>query len=79
MALALLAAGRLKEGWNYYEFRWLMDTLFPRRANFEKPVWSGQDLQDKTIILRAEQGIGDVIQFIRYAPMVKALGATVCC
>jgi len=76
-SMALLAAGRLAEGWNHYEFRWFQDPLLPLRANFEQPVWSGQDLDGKTILIRAEQGIGDVIQFIRYAPRLKALGAYV--
>ena len=76
-SMALLAAGRLAEGWNHYEFRWLQNLLSPLRANFEQPVWSGQDLAGKTILVRAEQGIGDVIQFIRFAPRLKALGAYV--
>jgi tetratricopeptide (TPR) repeat protein len=76
-SMALLAAGRLVEGWNHYEFRWLQELLLPLRANFEQPVWSGQNLAGKTILVRAEQGIGDVIQFIRYAPKLKALGAYV--
>jgi len=76
-SMALLAAGRLSEGWNHYEFRWLQNLLLPLRANFEQPVWSGQDLAGKTILVRAEQGIGDVIQFIRYARKLKALGAYV--
>jgi tetratricopeptide (TPR) repeat protein/precorrin-6B methylase 2 len=74
---ALLTAGKLREGWPQYEFRWLQDPLLSLRARFGKPLWSGQDLRDRTILLRSEQGIGDVIQFIRYAPHVKALGATV--
>ena len=76
-SMALLAAGRLAEGWNHYEFRWLQDMLLPSRANFEQPVWSGQDLAGKSILVRGEQGIGDVIQFMRYAPLLKALGAQV--
>ena len=76
-SMALLAAGRWAEGWNHYEFRWMQETLAPLRAEFDKPMWAGQDLHGKKILLRAEQGIGDVIQFIRYAPLVKALGAHV--
>jgi len=74
---ALLAAGRLAEGWTHYEFRWMQDPLLSLRLPLLKPVWGGQDLRGKTILLRCEQGVGDVIQFIRYAPRVKALGATV--
>jgi hypothetical protein len=69
--------GRYAEGWPQYEFRWLQPPLLGRRPSFRKPVWAGQDLRGKTILLRTEQGVGDVIQFIRYAPHVKALGATV--
>jgi len=76
-ALALLTTGRMWEGWDQYEFRWLQEPLLSWRPKFVKPVWSGQDLRGKTILLRAEQGYGDLIQFIRYARHVKALGLTV--
>ena len=76
-AHALLLAGLLREGFIQYEFRWLEQPLLGRRPAFRKPVWDGQDLRGKTILLRTEQGVGDVIQFIRYAPHVKALGARV--
>ena len=76
-ALGLLTAGRLSEGWDHYEFRWMRNPLLPLRPGFRKPVWAGQDLRGRTILLRAEQGIGDTIQFMRYAPYVKALGAKV--
>ena len=76
-ALALLIAGRLREGWEYYEYRWIDPPLLAARPNFVKPQWGGQDLRGKTILLWSEQGFGDFIQFIRYAAHVKALGATV--
>ena len=76
-AHALLTAGRFADGWRQYEFRWMQPPLLALRAPFRKPVWTGQELRGKTILLRAEQGIGDVVQFIRYAPHVKALGARV--
>ncbi len=75
----LLALGRLPDGWRQNESRWMTGYFLARRARYRlaKPVWGGQDLEGKTILLRAEQGIGDTIQFARYAPLVKALGATV--
>jgi tetratricopeptide (TPR) repeat protein len=76
-AFSLLAAGRLREGWKNNEFRWMKEPFVSLRPSFDRPVWAGQDLQGRTILLRSEQGFGDVIQFIRYAPAVKALGATV--
>lgn len=76
-ALALLTDGRFREGWAQYEFRWLQAPLNAQRARYDRPVWSGQDLAGKTILLRCEQGAGDVFQFIRYAPLLKSMGATV--
>ncbi|MGH7490384.1 MAG: tetratricopeptide repeat protein, partial [bacterium] len=77
-SLALLTAGRLREGWNQYEFRWArQDAKTPKQAGLAGPVWSGQSLRGKTILIHVEQGFGDVIQFVRYVPQVKALGATV--
>ncbi|HEV2220887.1 MAG TPA: glycosyltransferase family 9 protein, partial [Casimicrobiaceae bacterium] len=76
-ALALLTAGRFRDGWDQYEFRWLEGPLKSQRARCDRPAWSGQDLRGKTILLRCEQGAGDVFQFVRYAPLVKARGATV--
>ena len=73
----LLAVGRLPEGWHYSEFRWMIDHFLARRPRFDRPAWAGQELRGRTLLLRAEQGIGDTIQFVRYASMVKALGATV--
>ena len=76
-ALALLQSGRYVEGFDQYEFRWLEPPLSAGRPKFVKPVWTGQDLCAKTILIRAEQGFGDFVQFIRYARHIKALGATV--
>ena len=76
-AQALLKSGRLREGWQQYEFRFLCEPLLSRRQKFGRPIWSGQDLRGKTVLLLAEQGLGDTIQFIRFAPRLKALGASV--
>ena len=76
-AVALLTAGRMSEGWRHFGFRWLREPSLSFRPRVGRPVWEGQVLRGRTILLRAEQGAGDTIQFIRYAPRLKALGATV--
>ena len=76
-AFALMAVGRLPEGWREYEFRWMTNAFLRRYPGFDRPEWNGQDLTGKTILLWVEQGFGDTVQFIRYVPLVKALGATV--
>jgi FkbM family methyltransferase len=76
-AWALLTAGRLREGWVQYEFRWCQDPLLSVRPPFGKPQWNGQDLEGKTVVLWAEQGIGDTVQFARLACLLKARGALV--
>jgi len=73
----ILREGRFAEGWEQNEFRWLVEPLASLRGRLKEPEWRGQDLRGRTILLRPEQGLGDALQFIRYAPMVKALGATV--
>jgi len=74
--VALLTAGRLREGWDQYEFRWLKEPLRALRCGSRRPAWMGQELRGKTLLLRVEQGIGDTIQMLRYVPWLKALGAT---
>jgi tetratricopeptide (TPR) repeat protein len=76
-AFGLLTAGRFLEGWHHYEFRWMQKPLLSARPRSRQLRWSGQSLQNKTILLRIEQGFGDAIQFLRYAPALQALGATV--
>jgi tetratricopeptide (TPR) repeat protein len=74
--LARLVCGDFERGWRAYEWRWKMPAMPPR--NFAQPLWKGDaDLAGKTILLHAEQGLGDTIQFCRYVPMVAARGAHV--
>lgn len=76
-AVALLSVGRLREGWRQYEYRWYQEPMLDTRVRYECPLWDGQPLAGKAIMLRSEQGIGDVIQFARYASLLKARGARV--
>ena len=76
-AIPLLRTGRFADGWSQHEFRWLKMPLSSTRAEYAWPGWNGQALAGKTILIRGEHGLGDTLQFLRYARLVKALGPTV--
>ena len=63
-----LARGEYEEGWRLYESRVAMARFAP--PPFERPRWRGEALSGRSILLDAEQGLGDTLQFIRYLPMV---------
>jgi tetratricopeptide (TPR) repeat protein len=73
----LLTGGFYREGWSLYDFRWFAEPLLSVRPRFDKPAWNGQSLAGKTLLLWAEQGIGDTVQFARYASLFKRRGARV--
>ena len=75
LALVQLHLERFPEGWRNYEARWLLDRQ--KKRAFAQPWWQGTPFAGKTLLLFAEQGFGDTIQFIRFVPEVKARGGTV--
>jgi tetratricopeptide (TPR) repeat protein len=74
-SLAWLQAGDYQDGWPEYEWRWRRPTATPR--SFRQPRWDGTPLAGRTILLYCEQGLGDTLQFLRYASLVQATGGTV--
>jgi tetratricopeptide (TPR) repeat protein len=74
-ATALLASGDTARGWAAYRARWQLAAT-PMRP-FAQPLWRGEALRDRTILLHAEQGLGDALQFVRFAPRVAAAGGRV--
>lgn len=77
-ALCLLQTGDLAAGFAEYEWRWQRKRIAPSRRTFDAPLWLGDaSLDGKTILLHAEQGLGDTLQFCRYAAIVAGQGARV--
>ncbi|WP_299532713.1 tetratricopeptide repeat protein [uncultured Herbaspirillum sp.] len=77
-ALLKLRLGDFAKGWPAYESRWKTAQMRTQVRQFLEPLWLGlQPLRGKTILIHAEQGFGDTLQFVRYLPRVAGLGARV--
>ena len=75
LALALLRAGRFDEGFREYEWRFRRGEIAPREC--AEPAWDGRALAGRTILVWAEQGFGDALQFLRFVPEVARRGGRV--
>jgi Flp pilus assembly protein TadD len=77
-AMCRLTMGDYAQGWPQYEWRWRTRQADLVQRGFRQPPWLGrEDPAGRTILLHAEQGLGDTLQFCRYVPRVAALGARV--
>lgn len=77
-AMTLLLLGRMAVAWDDYEQRWHTARFRPLARAFDRPRWSpDEDGAGRTVLVHAEQGYGDTLQFVRYLPMVAARGWTV--
>jgi tetratricopeptide (TPR) repeat protein len=77
-AMVLLNQGNFDDGWREYEYRWETPAFRAYKSRkLDKPRWQGEPLEGRRILLHAEQGFGDAIQFARFIPELSARGAEV--
>ncbi|MBB3262919.1 tetratricopeptide (TPR) repeat protein [Azospirillum sp. OGB3] len=74
LAHLLLRQGDYAAGWAEFEWRWRSEALAGQRRPFRQPLWDGTDLTGRTILVHAEQGLGDTIQFVRFLDAVLRAG-----
>jgi tetratricopeptide (TPR) repeat protein len=74
-AMVWLAQGDYARGWPEFEHRLACDDFVPFTTT--EPRWKGEPLAGRTVLLHAEQGLGDTLQFVRYVPLVEKMGGTV--
>jgi tetratricopeptide (TPR) repeat protein len=75
-SLVWLAMGHFEQGWPGYDWRWKCKE-FGSMPSFKAPLWDGSPLDGRTILIHAEQGLGDTLQFVRYVPLVHERGGRV--
>ncbi|MGB0722558.1 MAG: tetratricopeptide repeat protein [Gammaproteobacteria bacterium] len=67
-----MARGEYQKGWHHYDWRWRCEDLPLTPRDFKQPEWDGRPLPGKTLLVFAEQGLGDSVQFMRFLPQVQA-------
>jgi tetratricopeptide (TPR) repeat protein len=78
LGMLLLSKGQFEEGWSHYEWRLkTQGEAFKRGPMITRPLWDGRPLEGRSILLHAEQGLGDTLQFVRYAALVRDKGGKV--
>ena len=79
LSLILLKQGDFEEGFKNYEWRWQSASLSAAKRHFDQPYWTGDEGYGRSIYIYGEQGLGDIIQFCRYIPMLAQKGWRVFC
>ena len=77
LGMTLLAAGRFDTGWREYEWRWKTIQFANEYKSMPQPLWQGEAEQGSILLVQAEQGFGDTLQFCRYAPLAAQRGLRV--
>ncbi len=77
LGMALLAKGDYAAGWRDYEWRFRTRQMAAQRRNFDVPQWQGEAAPGQTVLIHAEQGYGDTLQFCRFVPQAAARGVRV--
>ena len=72
LGLVLLLTGEFEIGWRECEWRWKCPEFPSRTPNFPQPIWKGQDICEKTILVWGEQGVGDRIMFVSLLPKLQS-------